>query len=145
MASGSFRRRYASVTTGCGRCSLKYHTTVAAGLRITLANNAYTAREVAYQYTDSGAKVVFCSEDGVPTIRETLQGLGLTKDEINKRIVVMADSLDWIGGPTVPRKPASAGLLSVADLLKLGSLNEEEKFDGELTDETVYLCYSSGA
>lgn len=119
--------------------------TVAAGLRITLANNAYTAREVAYQYTDSGAKVIFCSEDGVPTARETLQGLGLSKDEINKRIVVMTDGLDWAGGPSAPRKPESAGLLSAADLLRLGSLSEEEKFVGESTNETVYLCYSSGA
>ncbi|KAF5322581.1 hypothetical protein D9619_001914 [Psilocybe cf. subviscida] len=117
---------------------------VAAGLRITLANNAYTAREVAYQYTDSGAKVIFCSEDGVPTARETLQGLGLSKDEINKRIVVMTDGLDWAGGPSAPRKPESAGLLSAADLLRLGSLSEEEKFVGESTNETVYLCYSSG-
>ncbi|KAF8622704.1 hypothetical protein AX15_006795 [Amanita polypyramis BW_CC] len=30
------------------------------------------------------------------------------------------------------------------DLLKLGTLTEEEKFDGRLAHETVYICYSSG-
>jgi 4-coumarate--CoA ligase len=29
-------------------------------------------------------------------------------------------------------------------LLRGGKLQEEEKFDGDLADETVYLCYSSG-
>jgi 4-coumarate--CoA ligase len=29
-------------------------------------------------------------------------------------------------------------------LLRVGKLQEEEKFDGELSNETVYMCYSSG-
>jgi len=119
--------------------------TVAAGLRCTLANNAYNARELAFQYTDSKAKVIFSSEDGVATVRETLKSLGLSKAEADQRIVVLTNDLQWAGGPSTSRRPEHARLLTVADLLKLGSLKEEEKFDGELANETVYLCYSSGS
>lgn len=117
---------------------------VAAGLRCTLANSAYNARELAFQYTDSGANLIFASEEGVPTARETLKSLGLSTDDSNKRIVVMSSGLAWAGGPSVPITPDSQGLSTVADLLHLGSLKEEEKFDGDLANETVYLCYSSG-
>ncbi|PPR03178.1 hypothetical protein CVT26_008027 [Gymnopilus dilepis] len=117
---------------------------VAAGLRCTLANSAYNARELAYQYQDSGAKLIFASEDNVPVVRQTLKDLGLSKTEADKRIIVMANSLQWAGGPSVPIKPELHGLLTAADLLNFGSLKEEEKFDGKLAHETVYLCYSSG-
>ncbi|KAH9485035.1 4-coumarate--CoA ligase-like 7 [Psilocybe cubensis] len=117
---------------------------VAAGLRCTLANSAYNARELAFQYTDSGANLIFASEEGVATARETLKSLGLSADDANKRIVVMATGLGWAGGPSTPITPASKGLLTVSDLLGLGSIREEEKFEGKLAHETVYLCYSSG-
>ncbi|KAF9565569.1 AMP binding protein [Agrocybe pediades] len=117
---------------------------VAAGLRCTLANNAYNSRELAFQYTDSGAKVIFANEDGVATARETLKSLGLSRSEAEKRIVVLTNGLEWAGGPSAPKRPELAGLLTMADLLKLGTLKEEEKFDGDLANETVYLCYSSG-
>jgi len=113
-------------------------------LRSTLANNAYNAHELARQYTDSRATLIFTSEDGVATVRQTLQDLGVGKAEAEKRIVVMTESLQWAGGPFIPTKPEVAGLVTVADLLKLGTLKEEEKFDGDLANETAYLCYSSG-
>ncbi|PPQ89783.1 hypothetical protein CVT25_008160 [Psilocybe cyanescens] len=110
---------------------------VAAGLRCTLANSAYNARELAFQYTDSGANLIFASEEGVPTARETLKSLGLSTDDSNKRIVVMSSGLAWAGGPSLPIIPDSQGLSTVADLLHLGSLKEEEKFDGDLANETA--------
>jgi acyl-coenzyme A synthetase/AMP-(fatty) acid ligase len=113
-------------------------------LRCTLANNAYNARELAFQYTDSGATLIFTSEDGVATVRQTLEDLGVDKAEADKRIIVMTESLQWAGGPFVLTKPEIAGLVTVADLLKLGTLRQEEKFDGDLANDTVYLCYSSG-
>ncbi|KDR75730.1 hypothetical protein GALMADRAFT_248391 [Galerina marginata CBS 339.88] len=117
---------------------------VAAGLRCTLANSAYNARELAFQYTDSKAKIIFTSEDNVATVRQTLKDLGLSKSQADKRIVVMTEGLEWAGGPSVPVKPELAGLLTSSNLLKLGALREEEKFEGDLANETVYLCYSSG-
>lgn len=117
---------------------------VAAGLRCTLANNAYNAHELAFQYTDSRAKLIFASEDGVAVVRQTLENLGVSKVEADKRIIVMTESLQWAGGPSVPIKPELVGMLTVAGLLKLGTLKHEERFDGDLANETVYLCYSSG-
>ena len=113
-------------------------------MRCTLANTAYNARELAFQYTDSRAKLIFSSEDGITVVRQTLEDLGVSKAEADKRIIVMTESLQWAGGPSVPIKPELAGMLTVADLLKLGTLKHEEKFDGDLANETVYLCYSSG-
>ncbi|KAF8345975.1 AMP binding protein [Amanita rubescens] len=117
---------------------------VAAGLRCTLANSAYNARELEHQYSDSGASLIFTSEEGLAVARETLQNLGLTDDQADRKIVVLGSSLDWAGGPAAPRKAEAAGLLHMEDLLKLGSLTEGERFDGRLAHETVYLCYSSG-
>ena len=117
---------------------------VAAGLRCTLANNAYNARELAHQYTDSGASLILTSEEGISVTRETLRNLGLTGDQVDRKIVVLGSSLDWAGGPATPRVAEAAGLLHMEDLLKLGTLAEEEKFDDQLAHETVFLCYSSG-
>ncbi|PPQ66308.1 hypothetical protein CVT24_007305 [Panaeolus cyanescens] len=117
---------------------------VSAGLKCTLANSAYTAKELAFQYTDSGAHLVFSSEEGVPTVRQTLKDLGLSPTEADKRIIVITNSLEWAGGPSVAVNPELKGLLTVSQLLTLGTLKEEEKFVGEQANETVYLCYSSG-
>ncbi|KAF8340904.1 AMP binding protein [Amanita rubescens] len=117
---------------------------VAAGLRCTFPNSAYNAQELATHYVDSGAALILTSEDGLATAQATLQNLGLTKDQVNKRIIVLGSSLRWLDGPAASRKPEAAGLVHMEDLLKLGTLEEEVKFDGELAHETVYLCYSSG-
>ncbi|KAF8688769.1 hypothetical protein AX14_003417 [Amanita brunnescens Koide BX004] len=116
----------------------------AAGLRCTLANSAYNARELASQYADSGALLGLTSEDGLATTQEALRNLGLTGDQVNERIVVLGSSLGWLGGPAAPGKAEAAGHVHMEGLLKPGSLTEEEKFDGSLAHETVYLCYSSG-
>ena len=118
---------------------------VAAGLRCTLANSAYNARELTFQYTDSGARLIFTSEDGYPTVQETLKGLGLSQQEVNQRVIVMTDGLEWAGGPGATSiKLNLAHVIKLADLLKFGTLKGEERFDGEQSVETVYLCYSSG-
>ncbi|KAF9526656.1 AMP binding protein [Crepidotus variabilis] len=117
---------------------------VAAGLQCTLANNAYTPPELAHQYADSGARIIMTSEDGVANVREMLKTLGLGADEADKRIIIMAKGLDWAGGPIVKVKPEAASLIKVSDLLKLGVLSVEERFDEQTANETVYLCYSSG-
>lgn len=118
---------------------------VAAGLRCTLANHAYTARELAFQYADSGAALVFTSEAGVGAVRAALGSQGFSAADADARIVVLRAGLEWAGGPTAPRAADSAGLLSVADFLGRGQLEEEERFEEPgMAGETVYLCYSSG-
>jgi acyl-coenzyme A synthetase/AMP-(fatty) acid ligase len=117
---------------------------VAAGLRCTLANSAYNARELGFQYADSGAKLVFTSEEGIPVVLEMLKAAGLNESEVRKRIVVLTTSLHWAGDSYVPVVPTARGFTTLSDLLGHGALAEEEKFDGQLSNETVYLCYSSG-
>ncbi len=64
-------------------------------------------------------------------------------EEGEKRIIVLSNSLAWAGGPDAASKSESAGLPRMEDLLSSGSLEEEEKFDGNLAHETAFLCYSS--
>ncbi|KAJ7149875.1 AMP binding protein [Mycena crocata] len=117
---------------------------VAAGLRCTLANSAYTSRELAFQYGNSGAKVVLTSEDGLGVVHAMLAESGITKEEAERRIVVLGNDLRWAGGPSAPGSPDAAGLLRMEDLLAMGQLEREEMFNGSGAQETVYLCYSSG-
>ncbi|KAJ6497728.1 AMP binding protein [Mycena sanguinolenta] len=117
---------------------------VAAGLRCTLANSAYTSAELAFQYGDSGAKLILTTEDGLSVVREMFAELGLAKEEGEKRIIVLGQDLRWAGGPSAPASPASKGLLRMPDLLTRGKLDQEEKFEGSNAHETLYICYSSG-
>ncbi|PBK78482.1 AMP binding protein [Armillaria solidipes] len=114
---------------------------IAAGLRCTLANNAYTSHELAHQYADSRARRIFTTEDSLPVVRAMFEEIGVGADEADARIIVLGKSLKWAGGPDAPR---TSSLLHMEDLLGIGSLEEEEKFDGERAHETALLCYSSG-
>ncbi|KAF7324882.1 AMP binding protein [Mycena kentingensis (nom. inval.)] len=114
---------------------------IAAGLRCTLANSAYTPHELAFQYSDSRAKLVLVAEELLPVVLEALtKDVGLSQAEADSRIVVLPNDLSWAGGPAAP-KP---NRLSLADLLSLGKLAKEESFDGVAHTETALLCYSSG-
>ena len=88
--------------------------------------------------------LILTSKEGLPVARETLRNVGFSDDQVDRRIVVLGSSLGWAGGPTSPRRHEAVGLVHMEDLLKLGSLAEEEKFDGGMAHETLYLCYSSG-
>ncbi|KAJ6478794.1 AMP binding protein [Mycena vitilis] len=117
---------------------------VAAGLRCTTANSAYTSHELVHQYTDSRAKLVITTEDGVKTVRAMFAELGIAKREGDRRIIVVGRNLRWAGGPAAQLGADVAGLLTMEELLKGGKLEHEERFDGDLSNETAYLCYSSG-
>ncbi|KAJ7697632.1 AMP binding protein [Mycena rosella] len=117
---------------------------VAAGLRCTTANSAYTSGELAHQYTDSRAGLLITIEEGVSTARAMFAHLGVSRADGDKRIIVLGHDLGWAGGPSAQRSAESAGLLTMEDLLKGGKLEQEEKFEGALSNETTYLCYSSG-
>ena len=123
---------------------LHFSSQVAAGLRCTLANSTYTPTELAFQYSDSGAKLVFTAEEGVPTVLAALEELGISRTQGLKRIIVLEAGLGWAGAPVASRRPKVTGLLRMQDLLQQGSLNEEEKFEGQDCHETAYICYSSG-
>lgn len=111
---------------------------LAGGVRSTLANSAYTPAELAFQYADSRAGVVFSHPDLVPVVLSMFKIIGVSEDDARRRLVV----LDIYGnGSETARK---FGLLELGDLLGHGALPEEEKFTGPQVDETLLLCYSSG-
>lgn len=116
---------------------------IAAGLRCTLANSAYTSHELAFQYADSRAKFIFTTEDGLPTVREAFKLLKITQDEGDRRIIILSNCLAWAGGPAAARAAEASQLLQMDSLLGIGTLDREENFDGDRAHETVLLCYSS--
>ncbi|KAI0090784.1 hypothetical protein BDY19DRAFT_887434 [Irpex rosettiformis] len=111
-----------------------YYGGIAAGLRMTLANSAYTPKELHHQWVDSGAKAVFVHPSLVDTALEMFKTLNLDLTEARRRIVVA----DW------PSPPTDSTYIRISDILGKGQLQEEEKFDGDLANETALLCYSSG-
>lgn len=123
---------------------------LAAGGRATLANSAYTAHEVLFQYRDSRAHLVFAARELVPVVLEMFKLAGLDAAEAKRRIVLCEAP-----PPTAPTyvntNKWGAGLQdangwgsTLSDLVGKGKLQEEEKFEGEDVHETAFLCYSSG-
>lgn len=108
----------------------------AAGLRMTLANSAYTPHEVLHQWKDSRAKAVLVHPSLVPVLLETFKLLGLDIADARRKIILA----DW----GAPSQPGFGDFITMTDLLGKGSLAEEEKFPGEQANETALLCYSSG-
>ncbi|KAK7045638.1 hypothetical protein VNI00_007471 [Paramarasmius palmivorus] len=114
---------------------------IAAGIRCTLANSAYTSSELAHQYHDSGAFLLMTTPDGLAVVRDMFKSLQIPDG--HKRIIVISDGLAWAGGPsTAPRREAD-GLLGMDDLLTRGTLTKEASFDGKEAQQTAFLCYSS--
>jgi acyl-coenzyme A synthetase/AMP-(fatty) acid ligase len=81
------------------------------------------------------------AEAGIATARAMFAGLGLSKEEAEKRIGVLGSDLRWAGGPAATRSSEAAGLLSLEDLLSRGALDEEETVED---DADAAHCYSSG-
>ena len=127
---------------------------VAAGLRCTLANSSYTPPELAHQLSDSRAGYVFVHPALLPTLFKAFEVLKVPAKEAQKRVSDtpraprVHDTEENLLGycnelqRTYPQR--SRVLRQFDSLLKCGKLEAEERFDGELADETVYLCYSSG-
>ena len=108
---------------------------IAAGLKTTLANSSYTPAELGHQWKDSGAKLVFAHPVLVPVVVTMLEASGVCKEEVRKRIIVLG-----VGD----KEETAKGFIHMDDLFGKGSLSAAERFDGPLSNETVYLCYSSG-
>lgn len=107
----------------------------AAGLRMTLANSSYTPRELEHQWMDSSAKVVIVHPALLQVVLEMFKNMDLDLTAARQRIIIV----DW---PTLD--PAFNDYIRMQDLLGKGRLFQEEKFSGELANETTLLCYSSG-
>ncbi|KAJ6614542.1 hypothetical protein B0H10DRAFT_2044492 [Mycena sp. CBHHK59/15] len=80
------------------------HGSVAAGLRVTFANSAYTSRGLAHQYLDSDAKLLFSAEEGIRTVRAMFAELGIRRTRGTSRRRFGARS-SMSRGPDVGRSP----------------------------------------
>lgn len=116
------------------------HAATAAGLRATLANTAYTARELHHQWTDSRARVICVHPANLGVVREMFKDEGLAGWE--SRVVVLDNK--WLTGVEDAPHDRSSAMVGVESLTQIGKMKAEERFDGEDANETVYLCYSSG-
>ncbi|QRV92769.1 AMP binding enzyme [Ceratobasidium sp. AG-Ba] len=109
---------------------------IAAGLKCSPANAAYTPPELAHQISDSRSGYVLVHPALVQTLLKAFEVLKVPAKEAQKRVVVMNFE------KAAPK--GTENFRQVDSLLQSGRLEQEENFDGDLSDETVYLCYSSG-
>ncbi|EUC55217.1 4-coumarate-CoA ligase [Rhizoctonia solani AG-3 Rhs1AP] len=109
---------------------------IAAGLKCSPANSAYTPSELAHQISDSGSGFVLVHPALVGTLLKAFEVLKVPGGEAQKRVILMNFE------EVVPKDTSI--YTQMDSLLKGRKLDEEERFDGDRSDETVYLCYSSG-
>ncbi|KAJ1303693.1 hypothetical protein OPQ81_008118 [Rhizoctonia solani] len=109
---------------------------IAAGVKCSPANSAYTPPELAHQISDSGSGFVLVHPALVGTLLKALEMLNVPAQEAQKRVILMNFE------EAAPQ--GAENYTQLDSLLRGGKLAEEERFDGDLSDETVYLCYSSG-
>lgn len=108
---------------------------LAAGLKMTLANASYTPAELGHQWKDSNAKAVFTHPALVPTVLTMLEASGIDKEESRKRIIIMG-----VGD----RNATAQGFVHMDDLLEKGVLCMADRSNRPSLDETALICYSSG-
>lgn len=95
---------------------------VAAGLRCTFANSAYTANELKHQWADSGAKVILAHPSLVPTVAEMFKnGLGWSDEEVRKRVIVAAT--EWLTGAKDEGMPLL--LICIGSILMTGNVQAQ--------------------
>lgn len=109
----------------------------AAGLRATPAPSTASPNEVQRQWIDSEAKVMIVSSSLVHTALAMFKHLNLSPEDALSRMIVYSD------GETT-QLPKGFKFTRYEDLSTRGLLPKEELFDGQLSNQTALLCYSSG-
>lgn len=71
---------------------------IAAGLKITPANSAYTPPELAHQYQDSRARIILTAKANLDTVRSMFKLIGVSKEEGDARTIVMDEDaqVNWV-------------------------------------------------
>jgi 4-coumarate--CoA ligase len=109
----------------------------AAGLRATPVSNIASPSEVKRQWTDSGSKVMIVSSSLVHVALSMFKLLNFCPEDALSRMIVYSD------GENVQLQKGFK-FTRYEDLSTRGTLSKEEPFDGQLSNETALLCYSSG-
>jgi len=108
---------------------------IAAGFKCTLANSSYTPPELAHQWKDSQADLIFVHPALLQVTLDMFTLVKISPEDFKTRIVLATHGLT-AGVPS--------GFFTMEDFIGKGSLSQEEKFDGPDANETALLCYSSG-
>jgi 4-coumarate--CoA ligase len=109
----------------------------AAGLRATPASNIASSNEVKAQWIDSRSKLMIVSSSLVHTALDMFKLLDLSPADALSRMIVYSDGES-------SQLPKNVKVTRYEDLSTRGILPKEEPFDGQLSNETALLCYSSG-
>lgn len=109
----------------------------AAGLSATLASSIASPDEVRGQWIDSRSKVMIVSSSLVHTALDVFKRMSFSPEDALSRIIVYSD------GENV-QLPRGSRFTRYEDLSARGVLSKEESFDGQLSNQTALLCYSSG-
>jgi len=109
----------------------------AAGLRATPASGTASPNEVKEQWIDSTAKVMIVSSSLIHTALATFKLLNFGHEDALSRIIVYPDGED-------ASFPKGLKFTRYEDISTRGLLSKEEPFDGQLSNQTALLCYSSG-
>lgn len=114
----------------------------AAGFASTLANSAFTPAELEHQYLDARAHLIFVHPSLFKVVQQMLASIGFSDSDI-RATVILATS-NWLTGVPDHGSEHLPGFTLLQDLLGRVELISEVSFDGQRSDETVCLCYSSG-
>ena len=106
---------------------------IAAGGVATLANASYTPPELAHQYKDSGARLLFVHPALLPVARKMFESIGVSKKDADARMIIMDLESD-----------GQDGVRGLKTLIGGKALAKEEPFEGKRAHETAVVCYSSG-
>lgn len=118
------------------------HGVAAAGFRATLVNSAYTSTELTYQYTNAGAYFVFVHPTLVHVVQDALKSIGCSESDIRSRVVLLTSH--WLTRVPDLISTELVHFTTLDAFMGRGELPNEVNFDGERSNETLFLCYSSG-
>ena len=95
----------------------------------TLANSAYTHTELAYQYANVNAHLIFSRPPLVPLVHAAFKSLGYSESDIRARVVMVTSQ--WLTGAD------AANLVRLEALSGHGAIESEVRFDGEQANEAL--------
>ena len=75
----------------------------------------------------------------LPLVCETLQAMGLSGDEVRRRVVIMSSDAE------IPAEQRARGWVTLDRLDYTPMASVPERFDGDQADATALIYFSSGA
>lgn len=111
---------------------------LAAGLCLSMASSASTPSELAYQIKDSEPTHLFVQPELAHIAIAALESLGVQPNDIRRRVLLLAPATG------VPKEVQTRGFLNLDDIMADNKPLFPEAYDGELSQRTAMLFYSSG-